>query len=304
MNRTFATTTLAVAMLSLTACKGGAAGDSVKLVPDSATMIAGVDLKGVMSSKLYAGIKEKVEAAGKDGIDSFKKCNLGPETWKSVVIGADPSKGEDAMVAVLTADGAGKKETIECIQKEMKAANGDKEPFSIEEDGKVLKMAGDDGVAYVVNDNTLAFAGKDWAGSVKELVAGKGKNAMDGSLKDLVGRTDTGKHIWFAGTIPADMAKGAAMIGFTPKDVSGWVDLSGGFAVQAAVGTEDSDKVAEQLNTQFTAMKGMATGQGVPQGAVDSVKIASKDGAITVEASMSDDDVTAMMKKAEGMLPF
>ena len=94
------------------------------------------------------------------------------------------------------------------------------------------------------------------------------------------------------------------MAGFTPKDVSGWVDLSSGFAVQAAVGTDDADKVAEQLNTQFTAMKGMATGQGVPQGAVDSVKIASKDGAITVEASMSDDDVTAMMKKAEGMLPF
>ncbi len=303
MNRTFATTTLAVAVFSMTACKGGA-GDAVKLVPDSATMIAGVDIKGVMGSKLYAQIKDKAEAGAKEGIESAKKCNLGPDTWKSVVIGADPSKGDKAMVAIITADGAGKKENLECVQKEMKAANGDKEPFTFEEDGKVLKMEGDDGVGYVINDNTIAFAGKDWADAVKELRDGKGKNAMDGSLKDLVGRTDTGKHIWFAGSIPSDMASMAAGAGFTPKDVSGWLDLSSGVSIQAAVGTDDAEKVAGTLQTQFDGMKGMATSQGVPQGTVDSVKIGNKDGAVTVEASMSDDDVKAVMEKAGGMLPF
>lgn len=302
MNRTFATTTLAVAVFSMTACKGGA-GDAVKLVPDSATLIAGVDIKGVMGSKLYADNKEKIEGSGKAQIEAAKKCNLGPDTWKSVVIGADPSKGEGAMVAVITADGIGKKENLECVHKEAKAANGDKEPFTIEEDGKVLKMD-DDGVGYVINDNTLAIAGKDWAASVKELRDGKGKNAMDGSLKDLVGRTDTGKHIWFAGKIPEDMAGMAKGAGFTPKDASGWVDLSSGLALNAAIGADDAEKVSGELQKQFDAMKGMATGQGVPQGVVDSVKIGNKDGALTFEMAASDDDITAIMKKAGGMLPF
>ncbi|MEM6996394.1 MAG: hypothetical protein AAF721_38170 [Myxococcota bacterium] len=289
----------------MTACKGGA-GDAVKLIPDSATMVAGVDIKGVMGSKIYASIKDKVEEGGKDGIESAKKCNLGPDTWKSVVVGADTAKGDDAMVAIITADGAGKKENLDCVAKEMKAANGDKDAMTFEEDGKVIKLEGDDHVGYVINDNTIAFAGKDWAASVKELRDGKGKNAMDGSLKELVDRTDTGKHIWFAGTIPSEVGGMAAgPLGFTPKDASGWLDLSSGLALQAAVGgADDAGKVAETLQTTYDGMKGMATKQGLPQGAADSVKIGDKGGAVTVEASMSDDDVKAMMDKAGPMLPF
>jgi len=293
MNRTFATTTLAVAVLSMTACKGGA-GDSVKLIPDSATAIGGVDVKGVMASKLYTDNKEMLEKGGKEGMELAKKCKVGPDTWKTVVIGADPSKGEGAVVAVITADGIGKKETVDCLAKEA----GDK--ATVEEDGKVIKMD-DDGVAYVINDNTVAIAGKDWAAAVKDLRDGKGKNAADGSLKDLIGRTDTGKHVWFAGKVPAEMAGQAAPLGFTPKDVSGWLDLSSGLSVQVAVGADDAGKVAGDLQKQFDAMKGMAAGM-VPQGVVDSVKIGDSSGAVTVEASISEADLKGLTEKAAGML--
>lgn len=301
MNRTFVTTTLAAAVLSLTACKGGA-GDSVKLIPDSATAVVGVDVKSVMASQLYKDNKEQLEGEGKEVIEAAKKCNLGPDTWKSVVVGMDPAKGPGAMVAVISVDGIGKKENLECVQKEAKAANGDKEPFTLEEEGKVLKME-DEGVGYVINDNTLAFAGKDWADTVKKLKDGEGKNAMDGSLKDVVARTDTGKTIWFAGKVPEDMGGMAAgALGFSPKDAAGWVDLSSGLALNVSAGAEDAEKIAGELNTKWEGVKGMASSQGAPQGAVDSVKIGNKDGAVTVEASISDEDLKKIAEQAKGAL--
>jgi len=302
MNRTFVTTTLAAAVLSLTACKGGA-GDSVKLIPDSATAIVGVDVKSVMGSQLYKDYKEQIEGGAKDQLEAAKKCNVGPDTWKSVVVGMDPTKGDGAMVAVITADGIGKKENLECVQKEAKAANGDKDAFTLEEEGKVLKMDGDQGVGYVINDNTLAFAGKDWADTVKKLKDGEGKNAMDGSLKDVVARTDTGKTIWFAGKVPEDMGGMAAgALGFSPKDAAGWVDLSSGLALNVSAGADDAEKIAGELNTKWEGLKGMASSQGAPQGAVDSVKIGNKDGAVTVEASISDDDLKKIAEQAQGAL--
>ena len=62
MKRTLATTTLAAALLSLGACKGGgAAGDAAKLIPDAATVIGGVDIQAAMKSPLYTENKEKLE---------------------------------------------------------------------------------------------------------------------------------------------------------------------------------------------------------------------------------------------------
>ena len=47
----------------------------------------------------------------------------------------------------------------------------------------------------------------------------------------------------------------------------------------------------------------MASSQGAPQGAVDSVKIGNKDGAVTVEASISDEDLKKIAEQAKGMMP-
>ena len=51
-------------------------------------------------------------------------------------------------------------------------------------------------------------------------------HAADGGLKDILGRTDTGKHIWFAGKLPKDMQEMAGQAGFKPTDVAGFIHLS------------------------------------------------------------------------------
>ena len=188
---------------------------------------------------------------------------------------------------------------IFCVAGKIKEKNGGTDPWKLEDkDGKKqLTMEGEKGeVGYVVNENTLVVTSKDWAASVKELIDGKGKSAFDGSLKDVIGRADTSKHIWFAGTLPAEFTKEGPAAG--AKDVAGDVDLSSGLGVRASVGFASADeatKKATELQTQFDGMKGAATGMGVPQTAVDSVKIEAKDTAVHVSASISNDD----MKKVQ-----
>ncbi|MFO0634192.1 MAG: hypothetical protein U0168_15200 [Nannocystaceae bacterium] len=298
MKRTFVTTTLTLALLGVAACKGGGA-DSAKLIPDAATMVGGIDVKALVGSKAYTDNKDKIEKGEfKEFVDAATACNLGTDKWKSIAFGADPTKNQFA--AVISADGIGKEDNLTCINGKVKEKSG-KDAFKIEEkDGKKMMTMDDGGVGYIVNEGSIVVASKDWAGPVKELVDGKGKSVFDGALKDVIGRADTGKHIWFAGSLPADMLKGSPAEG--AKDVAGSFDLSGGIAVAASVGfgsADEATKKKDELQKQFDGVKGMAGSMGVPQAVVDSVKIDASGNAVTVAAKASDDD----LKKISESLP-
>lgn len=308
MIRTLATTTAAAALLTLTACKGGgASGDAAKLIPDAATVIGGADLQAIMKSPLYDGNKEMLEEGDqKEMMDAAKECNLGPDTWKSVVFGFDPDGGEDKVAVVFVATGLGKKENLECVANKAKEKNGE-EPWTMEEkDGKlVLSIDGGDSTGYVVNDDTLAVAGKGWAGAVKELIDGKGKPAVENSLKDVLGRTDMSKAMWAAGVVPASMAKGPAD---GMKDGAMWIDMSSGLEISGSVGVKDADTAtskATEFKTQFDQAKGMAGMFGIPTTVVDSVTIEAKGEAINVSAKASKEDlekISASVKKNLGKM--
>jgi hypothetical protein len=303
--KTFATTTFAFALLGLAACKGGG-GDAAKFIPEAATIVGGIDLAGVQGTQSWKDNKAMVESQGKEMLDAMSGCNLGLDKWKSATIGMDPAGGEEKVAGVIVADGLGKKENLDCAAGKMKEKMGGKDPWTAEDEGKTLKME-NGGVAYVVDDNTVVFAGKAWAEDVKKLTKGEGKSAFDGPLKDVIGRTDTGKHVWFAGKLPDD-AKGAAkMLGDVgePQDVAGWLDLSGGLEAWVSVGFKSGDeatKAKEAGEKQFEAFKGMAGQFGVPQAVVDSVKFDTKDNSATVSAKISDADLKTVQEKMGGMM--
>jgi hypothetical protein len=231
---------------------------------------------------------------------ALEGCKLGKETWKSVVFGADPSGGDAKVAFVLTVDGVGKKENLECIAGKMKEKDGE-DPWTMEEkDGKmVLTMTDGKGTGWVVDDNTVAVAGKDWEGAVKELIDGKGKSAIDNSLKDVVARTDTSKTIWGAGKIPAEMAEGPAA---GAKDAAGWVDLSAGLELLVAVGfdTEETAKAkTDELTQAFETVKGGAAAFGVPESVVNSVKIEAKGTAVQASGKATKEDIATISDAAK-----
>ncbi len=302
MKRTFATTTVAaVALLCVPACKGGA-GNAAKLIPDSATVIGGADLKGLTSSDVWTKNEDMMKQGGADDVlGALEACKLGKETWKSVVFGADPAGGPDKLAIVLSVDGVGKKENLECIAGKIKEKEGS-DPWTLEEkDGKlVLAMTDGKGTGWVVDDNTVAVAGKDWEGAVKELIDGKGTSAIDGSLKDVVARTDTGKTLWAAGKIPSDMVEGSPAAGAT--DAAGWVDLSSGVEISASVGFDSEATAtakATEANTMLEQGKGAATAFGIPETTVNSVKIEAKGNAVTLTGKASKEDVDKISEAAK-----
>ena len=306
MRRTFGTFFGIAGLLALGACKD-TPKDPIKLVPDQATLIAGVNVKGLTDSKLYAEGQEQLRngEAGK-ALEAARECELGPDKFKGVYLGADP--GTENLAMVVNAEGIGKEKQLTCIHDKLKAADG-ASPWTVEErDGKkVLSMQGGAMLGYVVSDDILAITSPGWDDAVKALIGGKGKPAVDNSLKDLYSRAPKDKHVWFAGNLPPQAKAGlAGTPGEKVQDVVGSLDFSNGLAINVAAGVEggaeQAKKLQQELQSQFDQFKGMGVVMGVPQGVVDSVKIGSESDSVTVQASISEAEMDAIGQSLKGMV--
>lgn len=300
------TASLAFALLAVAGCKGSGAS-SAKLIPEAATVVGGADLAGLQSSKLWTDhLEGMVKDQGKDVLAAMEGCNLGLDKWKSVTFGMTESGGSDKIAIVVVADGLGKKENLECAHGKIKEQDEGKDPWTVKDDGKVLEL--DKGaIAYVIDDDTIVMAGKDWAEDVAKLTKGEGKSAFDGALADVIGRTDAGKHVWFAGLLPASAGgEAAAQLGATPKDVAGFIDFSSGVALKASLGLASSDEaesVKGKVEALFTAfVKDAAKQQGVSDETLDNVKFGTDGSAFTIEATASDDDVSKGIAQAKALI--
>lgn len=281
------------------AAGGAGGGDLLKYIPDGANMIVVFDAKAVFGSTLFTENKAMIEQgdAGKM-FAAADGCKVGPSTWNKVVLGGD-TEGNDKIVMGGQATGLGKKETLECIAKVVNEREGSEKWKVSEADGRVVvDIEGGKATGWSGGDDVFIIAGKDYAETVKSLVAGEGKSAADGSLKDALATADTSKHVYFAG-----VAKGAMAEGPTAglKHFSGNVDFSKGLAIAASMDFGDEAKAtstATMFSTQFQGLKGMAGGMGIPQPIVDSVKIEAKGSAVTASVSASAADLAKIAELA------
>ena len=287
---------LALAFLGFAACKSGA-GEAIKYVPESAAFVAGVDLKGLRSTDSWKENASEIESAGGSELKTLEKCNVGIEKWDRITIGAD-GKSEASIVVVVEGDGLGKKENLDCL------ATEDKD-IVVEDGGKIVKIDGDL-TGYVVSDKMVAFAGSKWSDSVKGLVDGDGKHAGDGDLKDVIGRADTGKHIWFAGILPIQYAGAAQMfLGVTIKDVAGHLDFSSGLQFRVAANTgssDDADSAKTKLQQQYDENKDQGKQLGIPESVVDAIKIDTDGPAVVVEVEVSKEEINKIEEMAKSKL--
>ena len=296
------------ALLSVTACQGGAAPGGMKLIPEQASIVIGVDVGGLLKTKAYQDNKAMIETGdAKEMLEAMKGCKLNPETLGTILIGTDGNDAKPNVTAVFTGEGIGDPANLTCIADKAKEKSGEA-PFTVADEGgkKILKMAKDDGVGYIIDAKTVVIATKDWAGPVKELTEGKGKSAADGANKDLFARADQKKHVWFAGVLPAaaiEGLKGSPAEGL--KDFSGSLDLSSGLAFTVTAGATDADKakgMKDQIDQQWPLAKGMAGMFGIPQPVVDSVKFDLSGNAISVSAKITEADMKTLQDQAGKML--
>jgi hypothetical protein len=294
-------------LYGLTACGGGATAAGGKLIPEQATIMVGIDVGGLMKTKLYTENKAELEKQSeyKELAEAAKGCNLDPEkALSSVLIGTD---GKNNVAAVLTGEGIGDDKNLTCIADVAAKKNGGKAPFTVVDEGgkKVLKMEKGDGTGWVIDGKTVVFATKSWEGAVKELIDGKGKAAVDGPNKDLFARADQSKHIWAAGLVPAEAAAGAKGMGADVKDFSMSLDLTDGLALKATTGLANADQAKElkkKADEGLPMLKAMGPMMGVPPKALETLKIDQKDNQISVEAAITNDEIKQLKDKAGALL--
>lgn len=290
------TTTLAVSLLVLPACKGGASADAVKLVPDEAEFIIGLSPKAITSSEVYKSVSADLEKEEdyKEMMGAFEGCGLKPTEFDAIVVGAN--QAED-FVAVIVGDGIGEDDNATCAIKAMQKAAGDEENAEVTKvDGKkVIEYT--DARAYLVNKNMIALSSTSWQDKVGELIDGKGSPAIENSKKDLYGKVDTKAAVWFLADIPAELAGMAAMAAPEAAEVktaAGTVDLSKGAAINLIAGFDSADKataVAEKLQAMFDGVKGEAPKELA--GVVESLKIEASGNDVKLSVSATTDEITA-----------
>ncbi|PCC69848.1 hypothetical protein SAMN02745121_04273 [Nannocystis exedens] len=306
MKRTILTTLAATALLAIPACKGGASASGGKLIPEQATIMAGIDVGGLLKSKLYADNKAVAEsqAGYKEVVEAAKACNLDPEkAINSVLIGTD---AKDGVAVVVTGAGIGDEKNLTCIAGKAKEKNNGKSFTIVDEGGKkTIKLDDGEGTGYIVDAGTIVIASKPWAAAVKDLVDGKGKAAVDGPHKDLFTRADQSRHIWFAGVAPeqlAGMAKAQGQVDV--KDFSGSIDLSDGLGVKLAAGlgsAEQASGLKKKADEALPMAKMGLAMVGLPATVADTVKIDAKDTLLSFEISLSASDLKTLQEKAGGL---
>ena len=277
---------------------GTANAAALKLVPDAAVAVGGIDLAGVLKTPLWTAAKDKMDPNVKDVLDVAESCKVGPDVWKGITFGIDFAT--ESSTFIVEATGVGKPENLECIRAAAEKKDG-KSPWKAEEDGK--KLVGPDAIGRAIDDNMVAFSTKAWADAVDKRIAGEGAGAADSKLKGVLAKASQGKHIWLAGVFPKEIATMAGgTLGSPPSDGTAWIDLSAGLAGHIAIGVEDSKAAKAAVDKQWASAKGMAGAVGVPQPVVDSVKIGATDKELTVDFKATTADLEAMAKNAAGAL--
>lgn len=295
------TTSLAVSLLVLPACKGGANADAVKLIPDEAEFIIGLNPKTITSSEVYKQFATELEGEDdfKEAMSAFKDCGLEPTEFDALVVGANQA---EEFVAVIVGEGIGEDDNASCVIKNIQKMSGEEEVAEVtKEDGKkVIQFT--DGRAYLVNKNMLALATTAWEDKVGELIDGKGTPSIENSKKDLYAKVDSKAAVWFIAEVPAEMAGMAAMAApeaSEVKTVAGSVDLSKGAAIDFVAGFDSDDKataVATKIQEMFDAVKGEAPKEIA--GVVESVKIEASGSDVKFAVSASMEDIIAAKEMA------
>lgn len=297
---------MAVSLLVLPACKGGANVDAVKLVPDEAEFVVGVNPKAVTGSEVYkafSGDLEK-EADYKEMVEALKGCNLEVSSFDRFVVGAT---AKEDFVAVVEAAGIGKDENATCIINKIAEESGEEANNSVSnKDGKkIVQFA--DGRAYLVNDNMLAIATTSWEDKVGALIDGEGKPAVDNSKKDLYGAIDNKAAVWFVAAVPTEVSAMGAMFGAPEladvKTAAGSLDLSSGVGVNLIVDMADEAKAkaaADKANGMLEEVKKAPQAKDFDS-TMKSLEIKADGGKITIKAAASMDDINKAKELAPGM---
>lgn len=272
-----------VVLLGSAGCRGGAERRAAKYVPDGAQIIGGVDIQALVSTDAYKSGTEMDEDA-KEALEEFRKCNVDPEKMEAVVVGGN-EKGRS--VAILVGPGIGDEDNIKCLSDKFNSEfGGDGEIEFEKQDGyQTFKVAAGMYEGVIIDSKTLAISDAGWADDVRELAAGQGTAAINGSLREVYKKANVRKDMWVAAVMPKEAGKELGKAG-AAQTVTGWLDYGSGFTAEFTATFEDSEHAEDALDEAqegLAALRGLAALVEVPPGMLSDVEMETSGSELRVQ---------------------
>ncbi len=258
------------------------------LIPEGATVVVGLDVSVFVSHPLFGTLERQLGRRQREQLEAATRCGVGPDKWRTFVIGIDLERRDMAMVT--EAEGLGTKAKLQCLVREIGT-------FTLSADGKT--MSDHTGGGIVIDDDAVAFATPAWMTPLADRIEGRGTAAVEGSLRAAWSRADPAAPLWFAGLVPArERQKVRAILGAEPSSVAGTVRVSESTqTLRVTLDVADPQTAQQQLQNQWNALEGFATSGGLPQAIADSVTIGEASGAVSVELRASNTDIETILTK-------
>lgn len=276
--------------------------DPLGLVPARAILVAQLSMTAMRTQPGFdaaiEGFLIDVEKETGDRLSRMTGCGLGLSVFESAILAMDDD--EDAMM-IVRGTGIGKVDVWRCLYEAETAAGESLDwKFVAGADGaETIRIDGDSTVEFP-DEATLLIYDDAWSESITELRAGSGTPVRKGGLGEVIARTNEEHAIWFAGILPK-----TSMMSGTPiaqvSDVWGSLDagllrytLHLGGAMPSA---DDAKSARDEVDKQWTTMKGMASSFGIPSGIVDSVEFGADGASVTMRMEATPTEIKEAWEK-------
>ncbi len=284
------------------ACGGGHL-TALELVPASASVVAGVDVRSVAQLPAYARHRGSIEVGEVARLFAVATaCDVGIGAWQTATLASDAPASNTALV--LRASGLGSAERLECLRTRIGAAGGDA-PFTLGTDAGMPSLVFADGSrGWAVDRCTVVIATDGWVEPTRARIAGRGPSLLAGELPLVVARAGERRHVWAAGkSQPAAMLPGPFA---AAQDFALSLELHAGFALDLSIQFADAAQAsaaATSIRSQLDAFRSMLPSMGVPQSVADSLATTASGRIATLHAhgdSLAVDAVVDAVNKATG----
>ena len=260
------------------------------LIPEGATFVAGVDIAAFAADPLLPVLQAQLGSRQQEQLRASMACGVGFPEGKTFVIGVDVTSRNMAMV--VEAKGLGTRKVLECMAREI----GN---FTLSDDAKTLSDHTGGGI--VLNDDAVAFASPAWMEPLRERIAGKGKAAVQGSLRGPLARTKPSQALWFAGEVPVSMqAMASGMLGAKPSVMAAHAKLGQRVAIEFVVEVPDPSATQRSLQEKWNAMRSFAVASGLPRTISDTVAIDNDDEVVRLQLEATASDIEELFRVAKG----
>lgn len=265
---------------------------AVAAFPADTALVAHVDLARLLASPLWAQNRGLMtdDPEAQRTLDALRTCGLALESLGPLDLAVDGAGAR--VIADLRGPGVGRRESLECIGRELFAARPDAWKIDERAGAPVVLLDGGAAIARPRGDDRLLFASAAWDAALVERLEGRAPGPPQGPLGAALASIDTTRPIWFAGALPPALGGESNL-----QSIAGTLDPADGLAVEVelvARSPADAEAMRDELLRRIAAIRLRIGAASVPGAALERLQSDVRGGALHVRAALDMAEIAAL----------